>query len=326
MNVAVIGLGSMGKRRVRLIRKYDKTIRIVGVDTNKVRREFCESEWRIITYGSLEDLLKERKNADCAFVCTAPLSHSEIINQCLKAGLHIFTELNLVADGYDENITLAKQMNLVLFMSSTFLYRDEVKHIKVLTKKANCMLNYTYHIGQYLPDWHPWEDYKDFFVGNKRSNSCREIFAIELPWLSDVFGEIVKVDALKSKMTSLKVDYNDNYLVLVQHATGHKGVLAVDVVSRKAVRNLEVFGEQLFLNWDGSPKGLYVYDYDAKQNKNIQLYKEIDQLNNYGSFIIENAYSNEIKSFFDAVTVGKHPIYNLEKDKAILEVINRIEV
>ena len=35
-------------------------------------------------------------------------------------------------------------------------------------------------LGQYLPDWHPWESYKSFFVSNKKTNGCRELFAIEL--------------------------------------------------------------------------------------------------------------------------------------------------
>lgn len=320
----MIGLGSMGNRRIRLIRKFDENLGIIGVDMDETRRITCEAEWNIITYSSLGEFLKAG-SADCAFVCTSPLSHSKIINQCLKAGMHIFTELNLVADGYNENIVLAKQKNLVLFLSSTFLYRDEIKHIKTLTKEASCMLNYTYHVGQYLPDWHPWENYKDFFVCDRRTNGCREIFAIELPWLSDVFGEIVKVDVLKSKMTSLNVDYNDNYLVLVQHATGHKGALAVDIVSRKAVRNLEVFGEQLYIHWDGTPKGLNIYDYSIKQNKNIQLYHEIDQLDNYSKSIVENAYFNEIIAFFEAVREGKLPIYNFDKDKSVLKIIDEIE-
>ena len=44
-------------------------------------------------------------------------------------------------------------------------------------------VNYIYHIGQYLPDWHPWENYKNFFVGDKRTGGVREIFGIDLPWL-----------------------------------------------------------------------------------------------------------------------------------------------
>ncbi|WP_097025883.1 Gfo/Idh/MocA family protein [Clostridium peptidivorans] len=324
MRVVVIGLGSMGKRRIRLIHKYRDTIQIVGVDTNEERRKACEDEYGIETFSSLSEAV-DTIHIDCAFVCTSPLSHSKIITQCLNYGLHVFTELNLVDDGYDENILLARQKGLMLFLSSTFLYREEIKKIRTLSQQIDSTINYTYHIGQYLPDWHPWENYKDFFVGNKRSNGCREIFAIELPWLIDVFGDIIKIDAIKSKMSNLDIDFNDNYLLLIQHKNGHKGTLAVDVVSRKAVRNLEVYGEKLYLQWNGSPTGLYVYDFEAKKDVNIKLYEEIDQLNNYSSFVVENAYLNEVISFFEAVTEGKIPAYSFEKDKDILKIIDEIE-
>mgnify|MGYP002410079718 FL=1 len=123
----------------------------------------------------------------------------------------------------------------------------------------------------------------------------------------------------------MDINYNDNYLVIMEHSSGCKGVLAVDVVSRKAVRNLEVYGEQLYIHWDGSPTGLYVYDFEAKKDVNINLYEDIDQLNNYSSFVVENAYLNEIISFFEAVTEGKISVYNFEKDKDILKIIDRIE-
>jgi len=212
-----------------------------------------------------------------------------------------------------------------LFISSTFLYRDEIKKIKSFVKEAECLVNYTYHIGQYLPDWHPWENYQDFFVADKRSNACREIFAIELPWLADVFGDIQKIDAIKNKISNLDINYNDNYLVMVQHCTGHKGFLAVDVVSRKPVRNLEVFGEHLYLQWDGTPTGLKLYDYKEKSEIAIELYDEIDQLEEYSQFVVENAYFNEIVSFFEAVKGNRELIYNFEKDKIILKIIDEIE-
>lgn len=305
MRVVVIGLGSMGRRRIRLINKYNKKIQICGVDSKKERRKMCKDEYEIDTFSTLDYAIK-KVDIDCAFICTPPLSHSEIILQCLNYGLHVFTELNLVADGYEENILLAKEKGLTLFMSSTFLYREEIKKIKELAQQTDFMLNYTYHIGQYLPDWHPWESYKDFFVGNKRSNGCREIFAIELPWLVNVFGDIVNIDVIKSKNSNLNIDYNDNYLLLIQHKNGNKGTLAVDVISRKPVRNLEVFGEELYLYWNGSPTGLYIYDFETKKDVNIKLYKKIDQLTNYSSFVVENAYFNEVISFFEAVTKGKN--------------------
>lgn len=324
MRAAVVGLGSMGKRRIRLILKWNTKIEIIGVDLNKDRRREAEELFGILTYEKLEDALAE---TDVVFVSTAPLSHSNIISKCLDAGVDVFTELNLVTDGYDANIKKAEEKKCVLFLSSTFLYRDEIKYIHQEVSRQTRHMNYTYHTGQYLPDWHTWENIRDFFVGDSRTNGCREIFAIELPWLVAVFGEIKEVQVLKSKNTELSIDYADNYMVLIQHETGHKGMLAVDVVSRKAVRNLEVYGEQIYLSWDGTPAGLRKLDITAKKEQEIELYREVDHQEGYSSSIVENAYLNEIAAFFDMVenrnTVNE--IYDFRKDKVILEWIDKIE-
>ena len=105
----------------------------------------------------------------------------------------------------------------------------------------------------------------------------------------------------------------------------HKGMLVVDIVSRKAVRNLEVFGENLYLSWDGSAEGLKMMDIAKRKEENILLYKKVDQLDQYSKFVIENAYYDEIVSFFEVISNNIEPIYDFEKDKIILDLIDRIE-
>lgn len=324
MKLLVIGLGSMGRRRIRLLKKYDKTATVVGIDLSHERRKNVELELNIETKETIDEAVK-RDSFDCAFICTSPLSHSKLINACLQLGLHVFTELNLVSDGYEDNTALAVANNKVLFLSSTFLYRAEIMKIEELVKQHDKNLNYTYHIGQYLPDWHPWENYMDFFVGDKRTNGCREIFAIELPWIAKVFGPIREFVVRKDKISTLNVDYADNYLILIEHESGHKGMLAVDIVSRKAVRNLEIIGEDLYLSWDGSAEGLQVFDIEQKANVTVRLYDHVDQLESYSKFIIENAYLSEIESFFKAISMSIQPKYTFEEDKKILDIIDRIE-
>ena len=100
---------------------------------------------------------------------------------------------------------------------------------------------------------------------------------------------------------------------------------AVDIVSRKAVRNLEVFGESLYLSWDGSAEGLKMVDIEKRKEENILLYEKVDQLNQYSKFVVENAYYDEIASFFEAISNNIEPVYDFEKDKIILNLIDRIE-
>ncbi len=323
MRVIVIGLGSMGKRRIRLIRQYDPSIEIHGVDISKERREQTEKEYAIQTLESLENV---QENAyDCAFISTSPLSHNKLIHKCLCLNLHVFTEINLVADGYEENMELAARRGKVLFLSSTFLYRKEIDYIKDMVQRSKGKVSYLYHIGQYLPDWHPWENYQDYFVGDKRTNGCREIFAIELPWLLSTFGAVKEVHVLKRRNTKLSIDYPDSYHVMLEHEKGICGSLAVDVVSRKAVRNLEIFSEDLYLSWNGSPEGLCYYDYEQKKEVPVVLYDTVERREGYDKFVVENGYLHEIEAFFAQVKDGVTPVYNFQKDKATLALIDRIE-
>ena len=325
MRFVVVGLGSMGRRRIRLLKQISDSYEIIGVDSNSERCIQAEKELAIKTASDL-DIVLDTYKPDGVIVSTSPLSHGTIINKSLKAEANVFKEINLIDDMYDENIMLAKDKNKVLFLSSTFLYRSEIDYIyqKVSTNKDN--LNYNYHVGQYLPDWHPWESINNYFVGEKKTNGCRELFAIELPWIIKVFGDIESYEVLSSKNTGLSVQYNDNYLLLIKHKNGNKGILAVDVVSRKAVRNLEIYGENLYLTWDGTPSGLNVYNYEKKVDENINLYRDnVDKQEGYAAFVIENAYKNELETFIDMINGQDGTRHTFEEDYKILSMIDEIE-
>lgn len=320
MNIVVVGLGSMGKRRIRLIREMYPEIRIYGVDEREDRRREAERLFGIESRESLEAIDRE---IDCAFVCTSPLSHAAIIRKCLTRKWHTFTELNLVADGYGENMELAEQNDCRLFLSSTFLYREEIRYIRSQVK-AGEKWNYMYHIGQYLPSWHPWENYRDFFAGDKRTNGCREIFAIELPWLTGTFGGITEIHSGSGKMSELDIGYDDNFAVQLIHENGCKGLLAVDVVSPCAVRRLEAYTEGKYITWNGTPDSLAAYDARTGALVPAALSEETEHREGYADFVVENAYKNEIKEFFAVVRQKKTPVYGFEQDRKILELIDRI--
>lgn len=324
MNIIIIGLGSMGKRRLRLLKKHFPNEVIYGVDTKEERCSDCESEYNITTFSSIQEAAGAVK-IDAAFICTSPLSHHVIIVQCLELGIHIFTELNLVKDGYTEITAMARKKNLLLFLSSTALYRKEMQFIIKEVKQSKGSSCYCYHVGQYLPDWHPWENYNNFFIGDKRTNGCREILAIEMPWIIEAFGKVTDIHIICKKLTDLKVDYPDCYLIQLVHDNGNIGNITVDVVCREAVRKLEVFSEALYLEWQGKPDTLRVKNIETNKLEEVSLYREIEQLGDYSSTIIENMYLDEIIAFFDELKGKNSSRYSFEKDLYTLEVIDKIE-
>ena len=324
MTVLIIGLGSMGKRRINLLRQHFPNIDISGVDKNETRCRVVSEESGVKVFTSIHDALAAL-SYDCVFICSPPVSHAELISLCLSQSMHVFSELNLVSDGYRDNMQLAEKHNKVLFLSSTFLYRNETRFLIEQIKKADTKLNYTYHVGQYLPDWHPWEDYQNFFVADKRSNGCREIFAIELPWLLQAFGKVSDIKVNKDTISGLSLNYPDNYLVTLVHESGHKGLFMVDVVTRVPVRHFEVFGEFIQLEWRGKPEELWAADESFTKMEKVDLHGDVNRKSGYREFITEDAYLEEIKMFFELCNGKENNTYGFAEDLYTLELIDKIE-
>lgn len=323
-SVIVVGLGSMGKRRIRLMRQMDPDIVITGIDSQDSRRKEGEELFGIKTCGSISEAM-EAGLPEVGFVCTSPLSHCSVISELLAKQLNVFTEINLVSAGYQELMNQARQNGKILFLSSTFLYRKDIRYI--IDRVKNEKVNYMIHIGQYLPDWHPWESYKNFFVGDKRTNGCREIMAIDFPWILSAFGKVKDIHVRASKDSELELDYPDNYILSFAHENGSKGVVVCDLLSRKAVRSALIFSEKLQLSWGGVPESLCEYDIKNKCDRKVKTYEEaLDHQSAYAENIIENAYMDEIRTFFSLVEGTQSVVpYSFEDDLYTLDLIDKIE-
>ncbi len=324
MNIIIVGLGSMGKRRLRLLKNHYPKEKLFGVDINLERRQYCEEEHNVVVFSDLEEALRDGQY-DAAFVCTSPLSHSFIINILLSHSISVFSELNLISDGYAENMGMAEKNGVTLFLSSTALYRKETQYISQKVCEQKQMVCYCYHVGQYLPDWHPWEDYNNFFVKDKRTNGCRELLAIEMPWIIKSFGEIEKLSVISGKATTLNVEYDDYYMIHIKHMNENVGSIIIDLVSREAVRNLEVFNENMYIKWNGTPDSLQIKNIQTNELEMVSLYEKVDKLEGYNNSIIENQYLDEIKAFFDEIKGAKKTEYGFKQDLETLGILDRIE-
>lgn len=322
MKVLIVGYGSMGKRRIRLLQQLERGAEFLCVDKNPSRLRQA-SEQGLRAYEDLAQALEEKP--ELAFVCTSPGNHAGIILKLVEAGIHVFTELNLVDHDYGRIIALAEERNTAVFMSSTMLYDKRIETIDRLVKAQEKPLTYLYHVGQYLPDWHPWESYKDFFIGKKETNGVREILAIQLPWLLHTFGKIEELSVMSHRCTKLEIDFDDSVSVTFRHESGAVGVFVADTVSRKAAVHLEIIGEDIHLLWDGHNDDLCIYDLEKKTMRPVETYDAAEHADGYADHIIENRYADEIADFLATVYQNKTPRYSLANDQYTLKIIDEIE-
>ena len=319
--VVVVGLGSMGRRRIRLMQTLESPPCIVGVDCSEERLRQAETEFGIETSASLDEAIAAHR-PDAALVCTSPAGHGPIVMRCLEAGLDVFMEINLAGDWYGMAESLAAKNGRKLFLSSTFLYHPQIEYIIKAVRGAK--VDYIYHSGQYLPDWHPWENYRNFFVSERNTNACREILAIEFPWIIKAFGQVESFHVMKDKNSSLEIDFPDNFMISLKHKNGCKGIFCQDVISRKGMRGLEVYAENIHLFWDGREQMLSRYDMARKKVLPVEL-PEAPALSYPSLSYLENVYREETRSFLDFLSGGAVPRHSFAEDKYVLDLIDGIE-
>lgn len=323
MQAIVCGLGSMGRRRIRILNRKFPDIRICAVDTDRKKLDSVNQETNSAHYDFFKAFRDFRP--DIVFICTPPATHSGLAAFALENKAHVFSELNLVSDGYDEIQRAAKANSRVAFLSSTFLYHREIRWI--IENVHNCgPLSYRYHTGQYLPDWHPWEDYRSFFVAKKETSALREIMAIEFPWIFKAFGGVVDYRCMAHTLSELELDYPDSVHLIVKHESGHAGSISFDCVSAKPVRQLEVYNDKNFIEWKGAPGTLTRYLNDKKETCPVKLYQDIIDDAQFAEFIFDNPYEQEMHDFFEMIkNPALAPAHDYEKDKIIIDFIDRIE-
>jgi predicted dehydrogenase len=321
MKFLVVGLGSMGKRRIRNLQFLGEKD-IIGFDAKKERRDESAEKYKIQTFDDINASLAQKP--DAFVISTPPNHHMEYEMLAAKNGLHFFCEAGVLSDSLDELIALVKKKKIVAAPSATFRFNDSIRMIKKLVDegKIGTVSTLTYHMGQYLPDWHPWESIKSFYVGQRQTSATREMVPFEMEWITWIFGDVKTVSCLKAKTSDLPVDIDDVYQVIFEFKSGVLGHLLVEVISRAPIRNMRVVGDKGTIEWNWLDDVVRLYD--SKKGKWVE-FKEKKGFKEKGYVAKENMYIEEIRNYINAIK-GKEPfIYSLEDDQKMLRLLESSE-
>jgi len=322
MRALLIGLGSMGKRRIRNLKAIGIT-HITGFDKRDDRRREAEDKYRIRTTAELtDDILGEN---DIYIISTPPDKHLDYMKLAVKQGKPAFVEASVIKDGLEELSRAVKSSGVLIAPSCTFRFHSGVKTIKKIVKsgKYGKLCNFIYVMGQYLPDWHPWENIKEFYVSKRETSASREMVPFELTWLLDITGYPEEAFAFYGRTHDLGVDIDDTYNVNLKFE-GFLGTIVVDVVSRFATRSLIMNLEKAQIRWNWEEKTIKLYDADSKE---WEYYRETEGRaeDDYNKNIVEEMYIDEMRAFVDAAKGIVTFPNSLDEDIEILSLLEMTE-
>ena len=322
--VAVIGLGSMGKRRIRNLKAlgFEK---IYGFDLREDRKLSSKQQYGIQVISSIEDLISEK--FDALIISTPPDTHHIYMKIAIDYRIPAFIEASVLDTDFNDIIRLSEKYKVLLAPSCTLLFHPGIILISQIIKSSQLgqITNVLYHSGQYLPDWHSFEDVSEFYVSNKETGGAREIIPFELTWLTKIFGFPKKVAGFYIKTLNIKgaEKIDDTYNFIYNYETYLLNI-SVDVVSRHATRRLLINGAlgQIYWDWDEN----MIKKYDSKTNSWTELlYDTIPAQSGYNKNITEQMYIDELNQFF--ITAFNDGIFpnNLIDDQRVLNLLYAAE-
>lgn len=325
MNVLVIGLGSMGKRRIRNLKALGVK-NIVGFDERDDRSNEAKEKYDIETVGSFFDAVNKNK-FDAFIISVPPDVHHIYMKKAIELNVPAFIEASVLDTDLNEIIIKAEENGLLLAPSCTLHFHPAIVKIRSIIENNEIgqVSNFLYHSGQYLPDWHTYERVSEYYVSNKATGGGREIVPFELTWITLFLGFPKRVVGFYKNTIQIEgaETIDDTYNLLMDYGKNIFN-LSVDVVSRYATRRLTINGDkkQLYWNWDDNEIKLF----DPTNDKWEEIpYEAKSAQEGYNKNITEQMYIDEIDAFLKAISKEADFPNSLRHDHRVLNILYAVE-
>ena len=316
----------MGKRRVRNLQALRQP-HVAGFDPRADRRQEAATKYGIVTYDSYATALSDF-DPDVFIISTGPAQHMDYALPAAALGKHCFIEASVVdADRIAELDRRVSGTTTVMAPSCTMRYYPGPRKVRELIRAEviGKPLNVNYQLGQYLPDWHPWEALQDYYVSRRETGGARELVPFEFTWLNHVFGDPDPLACVKAKVTDMPADIDDIYHCLLRYPKSMLANVTVEVVSRpRLTRELRVLGSDGELVFSADENCVrYIRPGDSDWTRFSLDVGTVET----GYINPEEPYISEMTDFISAVESGDASRFpnSLADDVRVLGLLERLE-
>ncbi len=254
----IVGLGSIGARHARLIRKLMPETQIAVF-----RHQSSQQPPNIevdLSFTSMDEVRSFRPQA--AVIANPASHHLDMALTLARQGVHLLVEKpisNKATPRVLELIRICKEQGLALmtgynlrFLPSLNVFRD-----LLLQNKAGKVFSIRAEVGQYLPDWRPDSDYRQTVSAQKKLGGGILLeLSHEIDYMQWLFGRVDWVKAHIVRHSDLEIDVEDTAYLLLGFGSGELGrqrvaSLNMDFIRHDTTRQCVVIGDQGTLRWNG---------------------------------------------------------------------------
>lgn len=265
MKILIAGLGSIGRRHFRnLIACGEKDI--VLLRTRKGTLPDDELAGYPVEYDLQEALKKHQP--DAVIVANPTAVHLDVAIPAAQAGCHILLEkpVSHSLERLDILREAAEKSGSKILVGFQFRYHPTINRARALLQEnaLGKVLTVHAHWGEYLPQWHPWEDYRQSYAARAElGGGVIVTLCHPLDYLRYLIGEVDSLWSSNGQISPLEVDVEDVAEIGLHFVHGAIGGVHVNYVQRPPVHRWEIVGTGGTLRWDNADGILHHYQMPA---------------------------------------------------------------
>lgn len=306
MRVLFIGLGSIGKRHLEVLKNLENDVEIIAYRSNK-NSEKVEG---VRSYYSLDKALN--KSPDIVFITNPTSLHIRYAKKCAEAGCNLFLEKPLSHNLNDckHLINIVEEKELITLMGCNMRFNPVIKKIReiILNNEINNIYSYRIECGSYLPDWHLNEDYRESYSARKDLGGGVILDLIhEIDYAYWLFGEIESIQSYSGHISHLQINTEDVAEIILKNDTDVLGNIHLDYFRFNSKRNIEIISKNFIIEAD-----LLNGELNIKYNdKNIRYEYDFDS--NY-------MYEQQMKYFLKCVKNNEQTFNDIKDGYKVLKI------
>lgn len=312
--VAVVGLGSIGRRHVRLLCERGDEVAVV----RRTREAAAESRHELGVEAFSELGALAAWGAEAVVVANPTSLHVETALAALRLGCHVLVEkpLSHSLDGVDDLLSAAAASGLRLGVATNLRFHPAVETIRaaVLDGAIGRLLCARAEVGTDLPSWHPGEDHRAGYAARADLGGGAFLTLVhELDLLVWIAGDPVWSTGTRARVGNVTTDVEDVADAVVRHASGCVGSVHMDLLDQSFHRRSRWVGERGSIEWSwGGPVRLLTAAAESV------LWEDAD-------FDLDDTYRRELDDFLESYRTGAAPRGTGSDARKALEVAATVE-
>ena len=242
-HVLICGLGSIGRRHLR----HFRALGIGRIDAYRSGLATLPDEGQPApdrVFTDLEEAVAERP--EVVVVANPTALHVPTALAAVRAGCAVLLEkpVSHALDGCDALLAEARASGVPVSVACNLRFHPSVRLFRewVLTgEPLGRAILARGHFGAYLPDWHPWEDYRKGYAGRRDLGGGATLTSIhEIDTALWLFGPVRDAHCASIGFSPLGTDIQEAAGLLLSHQSGTVSTITLSLAQKPASRSLEV--------------------------------------------------------------------------------------